>query len=60
MPKPESSCKKTFGRKDKTIRGVVTVRKCASCAHHEIGIVTEDGLYLPLKPGMKVEVIQEN
>jgi hypothetical protein len=40
------------------IKGVVTARKCKYCEHHEIGIKTKKG-YLPLKPGMKIEVIEE-
>ena len=40
------------------IKGVVTPRKCKYCQHHEIGIKTKGG-YLPLKPGMKIEVMEE-
>lgn len=40
------------------IRGVVTTRKCKFCQHHEIGIKTKKG-YLQLKPGMKIELIEE-
>jgi hypothetical protein len=40
------------------IKGVVVARKCKYCQHHEIGIKTKKG-YLPLKPGMKIEVIEE-
>ena len=36
--------------------GVVTARTCDCCGHHEIGIVTPEGEYLPLKPGMRVVV----
>jgi hypothetical protein len=39
--------------------GVVKARKCKHCGHHEIGIVTADGKYLALKPGMKVGVFSE-
>ncbi len=38
------------------IKSVITARKCAACGHHEMGIITEEGDYLPLKPGMQVEV----
>jgi hypothetical protein len=40
------------------IKGVVVARKCKYCQHHEIGIKTKKG-YLPLRPGMKLEVIKE-
>lgn len=36
--------------------GRVTARKCACCGHHEIGITTPEGEYIPLKPGIWVEV----
>ena len=39
------------------VKGVVTARKCDCCGHHEIGIVTAEGAYVPLKPGMRVAVI---
>jgi hypothetical protein len=29
------------------------------CGHHEIGVITEAGDYLPLNPGMKIMVFQE-
>ncbi len=37
--------------------GEVTARKCDCCGHHEIGITTDDGEYIPLKPGMIVQII---
>ena len=45
--------------KDKSIDGVVTSHKYDCCGHHEIGIITEDGKYISLKPGMKVKIIKE-
>ena len=39
--------------------GVVTARKCDCCGHHEIGIVTADGEYIPLKPGMAVRIVRD-
>ncbi len=36
--------------------GRVTARKCACCGHHEIGITTPAGEYIPLKPGIWVEI----
>ena len=46
------------GRK-KTIEGVVTARTCDCCGHHEIGMVTQNGEYVPLKPGMKITIVVE-
>jgi hypothetical protein len=40
------------------VKGVVTARKCKYCQHHEIGIKSKTG-YLPLKPGMKIELLEE-
>jgi len=45
--------------KDESIRGTVTARKCDCCGHHELGIITRDGKYIPLKPGVKVKIIKE-
>jgi hypothetical protein len=42
-----------------TIKGVVISRKCSSCGHHEIGIITETGGFVALKPGMKIAVLQK-
>ena len=41
---------------DNKITGTVTARECDCCGHHEIGITTADGRYIPLKPGMAVEI----
>jgi hypothetical protein len=43
----------------KPIQGVIRARKCKACGHHEMGIITEEGDYLPFKRGMRVEVIEE-
>ena len=40
-----------------TIEGVVTARPCDCCGHHEIGLVTASGDYIPLRPGMRVRII---
>lgn len=39
--------------------GIVTARTCDCCGHHEIGITTEDGEYVRLKPGMKIKITEE-
>jgi hypothetical protein len=41
------------------IKGIVKAQKCKACGHHEIGIVTDEGHYFPLKPGMKVKIVRE-
>ena len=46
-------------QKDKIIAGIVAARKCDFCGHHEIGITTTGGQYIPLKPGMAVEISVE-
>jgi hypothetical protein len=43
----------------KFVEGIVTVRKCDACGHHEIGITAQNGTYIPLKPGMKIRVMEE-
>lgn len=47
MPKSERT---------KDVEGVITARTCNCCGHHEIGIVTPEGDYVPLKPGMRAAV----
>jgi hypothetical protein len=39
-----------------SIKGKVTARKCDLCGHHEIGITSSAGEYVPLKPGMKIQI----
>ena len=41
------------------IEGIVTARKCACCGHHEIGIKTQTGEYIPLRPGMQITIIEK-
>ena len=41
------------------IEGVVTARSCECCGHHEIGIVIGTGDFIPLRPGMKVRIIDQ-
>ena len=41
------------------IEGVVTARPCDCCGHHEIGIVTGSGEYIPLRPGLQVRIIDQ-
>jgi hypothetical protein len=39
-----------------SIEGTVTARTCACCGHHEIGLMTQNGEYIRLKPGMKITI----
>lgn len=48
---------KLLTRKENKIRGIVTAQQCKHCGHHEIGITTEEGRFLSLKPGMKVQIV---
>ncbi len=50
--------KKSNLKLEKSIKGVVTARQCEFCGHHEMGILTGKGQYLPLRSGMKVKVIK--
>ncbi len=40
------------------VDGIVTPRKCDACGHHEIGITDRNGTYIPLKPGMKIRIME--
>jgi len=50
--------KSSKGKEDQKecIKGTITARKCDCCGHHEIGITTQSGEYISLKPGMKVQI----
>jgi hypothetical protein len=41
------------------IKGVVKARGCPHCGHHEIGIISEAGGFMALKPGMRIAVLQD-
>ncbi len=54
--------KKCFNEKPtrtEYVEGIVTARKCDACGHHELGITAQNGTYIPLKPGMKIRVMEE-
>jgi hypothetical protein len=40
-----------------TTEGIVTARTCDCCGHHEIGMITQTGTYVSLKPGMKIRIL---
>jgi len=41
------------------MEGTVTARTCDCCGHHEIGMMTQDGKYVRLEPGMKIMIIKK-
>ena len=42
-----------------SMEGIVTARTCDCCGHHEIGIMTWDGKYIRLRPGMKITITEQ-
>jgi hypothetical protein len=46
-------------RKETPFSGTVTARNCPTCGHHEIGLVSESGIFRPLKTGTKVLIMNE-
>ena len=55
---PDQAVRPGSGPGSESIEGVVTARECQCCGHHEIGITTQDGKYMGLKPGMKIGLTQ--
>jgi len=47
---------KAKNKKNPKKKGKVVVRECKHCGHHEIGIENDAGEYVPLKPGMKIQI----
>jgi hypothetical protein len=45
-------------KREVSMEGIVTARTCNSCGHHEIGIVTKDGKFIPLRPGMRIAITE--
>ena len=39
------------------LTGTVTTRACPFCGHHEVGLITEDGSFFPLKPGTPIQIL---
>ena len=46
-------------RKETPFSGTVTARNCPTCGHHEIGLISESGVFHPLKTGTKVLIMDE-
>jgi len=47
-------------RKETPFSGTVTARNCPTCGHHEIGLVSENGVFRPLKTGTRVLIMDDN
>ena len=56
----DNALKASKTRPRSPVQGAVKARTCKHCGHHEIGIVTKSGKYLPLEPGMKIMILQES
>jgi hypothetical protein len=41
---------------DLPVHGQISARKCQYCGHHEVGVETDNGKYITLKPGMDVKI----
>ena len=42
-----------------SMEGIVTARTCDCCGHHEIGMMTQYGKYVRLRPGMKITIVED-
>lgn len=42
------------------IAGKVSTGICDCCGHHEVGITTDEGQFIPLRPGMKVLILERD
>jgi hypothetical protein len=40
--------------------GKISTRKCPTCGHHEVGYVTTDGTFYPLKAGDTIQLLKGN
>ncbi len=45
-------------KKDDPMKGVVTSRRCPTCGHHEVGIISKDNTFHPLRPGTWVQILE--
>ena len=39
--------------------GTVTARTCDCCGHHDIGMMTQGGKFIRLRPGMKIMITEQ-
>ena len=58
-PEPGGEIKGDIPSDGETVEGVVTPRPCDCCGHHEVGVVTPAGDYIPLRPGMQVRILSQ-
>ena len=40
--------------------GIVISRECPLCGHHEIGYITQEGVFHALKPGTRIKTLSES
>ena len=45
------------GEDEMLSEGIVISRECPLCGHHEIGYITQDGFFHPLKPGTRIRTL---
>lgn len=45
-------------QKGKPLSGIITARNCPACGHHEIGFVSDDGIFHPLRAGSRILVME--
>ena len=45
--------------KKESVEGTVTARTCECCGHHELGMMTENGDFIRLRPGMKIKITEK-
>ena len=43
---------------NRPIIGTVSSRRCHACGHHEVGIITEQGEFHALRPGMRIQILE--
>ena len=43
---------------DRVLTGIVTSRKCPTCGHHEVGVISKDGTFFPLRPGTRIQILE--
>jgi hypothetical protein len=47
------------GEIEMSSEGIVVSRECPLCGHHEIGYLTQDGIFHPLKPGTRIQTLEQ-
>jgi hypothetical protein len=44
--------------KNKTSSGRIASRACRACGHHEVGFIDEEGVFRPLEPGTRIQILE--